>query len=169
MIMNIPDFIEPIIAYKLFKYENDIDKGISYLWPINQYVQQTWQSKGSEGYKVGTWYEFDCVHNVFNKEETYDQGITVSLWKSLMQTTCTENCPCLDCNCGFYSYKEPLDCYMDLTGLSWKYVGDNLPNKGIKWGKVELSGTVIEHTLGYRSQKFRLKEVYPGYLLSKEN
>lgn len=63
--------------------------------------------------------------------------------------------PVPECSCGYYSWKSPLDAF----GHWWNLMRLGQNPTTFTLAQVELTGRVIEHEWGYRSQRMRLVRV----------
>jgi hypothetical protein len=141
-----PDFIEPIVAYRAWRYSFD-ERGAR-LGALGG-AEEPWAGA------CGGWVTAACL----------------SAWSSFGPAVGPHVAPLGGCSCGFYAVKAVDDAaelvMMDLVvhGLiaSETYEADDVPSDdvGSVLGRVELAGKVIEHEHGFRAQRARVLELIP--------
>jgi hypothetical protein len=127
--LRIPDGIEPISAYRAWTF-------------TMQGSQAKLHSLG--GFGIDT-------------ESPWDGAVSGWVVASCSIADHPGGAPDELCTCGFYSVKtRPL--LLLLLGV-FADISDPEPESGVIFGRVELAGKVIEHDLGYRSERARIAEV----------
>lgn len=128
---RIPDAIEPIVAYRAWRY--DVMTGLPCLASLTS--EETW---GNDG-----WTRAEC-----------------RLWATEPPGDGTpHHAPVERCTCGFYALKaldQPLLLMVAMNRRRFRSKG-----QGCIVGKVQLAGKVIEHDEGYRAELARVLEFMP--------
>ncbi len=134
---RIPDAIEPIVAYRAWRYS--IEGGRAQLDPLNGSLHGPLMRTSPWDGAASNWVTASCM--LFPESD--------------------HDVPSEDCSCGFYSSKEIefavfLASMPHLMGFSGS--GRRAP---VVLGRIQLSGKVIEHAIGYRAERARIAELIP--------
>jgi hypothetical protein len=128
---RVPDSLEPIAAYRAWFYS--IAGRTAQLYPLSGSSEwNAWDGAGA------TWVTASCA-----------------LFRSP-----THEAPSEDCSCGFYCLKE-LDLAVSHAEMFHLMTIRGLPLRQVVLGRILLSGSVIEHDLGYRAERARIAELIP--------
>jgi len=129
-----PDFIEPIAAFRCWRYV--VGERSAQLFPL-----------GPNGYRDGmsVW------------EGSWRAWVTASC----PLPASFHEAPDERCSCGFYALKSVDDAAI-MASWQFDYRADGvLEREGYVLGRVELAGKVIEHESGFRAERARIAELIP--------
>jgi hypothetical protein len=131
--LRIPDAIEPIVAYRAWRYSSE--NGRAQLAPLNGELDSPFMSPWDGA--ASDWVTASCA---------------------LLES---HEVPSENCSCGFYSVKElefAVDHASIIHHIGFGGSGRRVP---VVLGRIELSGKVIEHDVGYRAERARIAELIP--------
>jgi hypothetical protein len=135
--LRIPDAIEPIVAYRAWRYS--IEGRRAQLDPLNGPLSSPWMGASPWDGAASNWVTASCT----------------------VLPEFHHDVPSEDCSCGFYSVKEiefAVDHASILHHIGFGGSGRRVP---VVLGRIELSGKVIEHDVGYRAERARIAELIP--------
>jgi hypothetical protein len=133
----IPDAIEPIMAYRAWQYS--IQGGRAQLDPLNGPLSSPLMGASPWDGAASDWVTASCT----------------------VLPEFHHDVPSEECSCGFYSLKElefAVDHASILHLMGFSGYGRRVP---VVLGRIELSGKVIEHDVGYRAERARIAELIP--------
>jgi hypothetical protein len=155
---RVPDGIEPISAYRAWRYAMDGNR--AHLYPLTSgdlTGPGLWDTAGHR------WIRASC---------TVDQGFLAELFAELERrgmlgsdevvplevfSTCDpDDLPGERCSCGFYAVKAFWMLPPTADPRAW---GEE--DGGVILGRVGLAGKIVEHDLGYRAECARIAELNP--------
>jgi hypothetical protein len=144
----VPDLIEPIVAYRAWRYS--IDERGARIFALGGH-EDAWDG-ACRGWVVASCSRFTPSH-------------------AFLASPASHPAPKEGCSCGFYALKS-IDVATEILAMVWlsrdpatqNHLGSvpgGFDRQGEVFGRVELAGKVVEHGLGYRAQRARVLDLIP--------
>jgi hypothetical protein len=156
---RIPDAIEPIVAYRAWRYITDGSR--AHLHPLTSGDMTgpgLWDTAGREWIRASCTVDPGVLAELLAELE---RGGMLASGEVLLPEEAFPRCdpddlPGEHCSCGFYAVKTLWMLPPTANPHSWED-----QDGGVIAGRVQLAGKIVEHDYGYRAECARIVELYP--------